>query len=140
MDDKHTRKYSSLTIYGRLIAQARPYWVHVSAFLLLSLLATPLALLAPVPLKIAVDCVIGARPLPPVVRTLLPGASTSDTSVLVLVAVLVVGIALLTQLHHLAASMLKTFVAENTMRRKHTRIVIMSTNGVRFSEMFEARA
>ena len=47
-------KYGSMTLYRRLLAQARPYWPHVLAYLLLSLLATPITLLAPVPLKVAV--------------------------------------------------------------------------------------
>src|SRR5215207_7931053 len=58
MSSTPQRKYSSLTICWRLILQARPYWAHVAGFLFLSLLATPLALLAPLPLKVAVDCVI----------------------------------------------------------------------------------
>ena len=41
---------------------------------LLSLLSTPLALLAPLPLKIVVDSVIGSEPLPGFLLTLLPGA------------------------------------------------------------------
>ena len=39
----------------RLILQARPYWSHVCGYLVLSLLATPLALLMPLPLKIAIS-------------------------------------------------------------------------------------
>src|SRR6476659_7374372 len=58
--DAKTREYGALTLYRRLVAEARPYWPHTLAYLLLSLLATPLALLAPLPLKIAVDSVIGS--------------------------------------------------------------------------------
>jgi hypothetical protein len=31
--DHRTRKYSSLTLYGRLLTEARPYWPHVLAFI-----------------------------------------------------------------------------------------------------------
>jgi ATP-binding cassette subfamily B protein len=43
---------------------------------LLDLVATPLALLGPVPLKIAVDTVVGSQPLPPLLRALLPDPET----------------------------------------------------------------
>ena len=112
--EQRTRKYGTLTIYGRLALQARPYWPHVLGFLLVSLLATPLALLAPVPLKIAVDCVVGSQPLPPAVRWVLP-APAGKGQVLALAAAMVVGIALLTQLHHLAAAMLRTYAGERLL-------------------------
>ena len=44
-------------LYKRLLCQARPYWAHIGGILLLGLLSTPLALLTPLPLKIAVDSV-----------------------------------------------------------------------------------
>ena len=56
------RKYSTLTLYSRLILQARPYWSRVCGYLVLSLLATPLALLIPLPLKIAIDHVLQKIP------------------------------------------------------------------------------
>jgi ATP-binding cassette subfamily B protein len=108
-----TRRYGSLTIYGRLLMQAKTYWLHVSGFLLLSLLATPLALLAPLPLKIAVDSVIDSRPPPAWVQALLPGNSpASEGAVLAFVAVMVMAVAIFTQAHHLMAAMLKTYVGE----------------------------
>ena len=103
-----TRRYSTFTLYRRLILQARPYWLHVCAFLLLSLLATPLALLLPLPLKIGVDNLLQGRPLPPWAQSILPGgAAASDTAMLVLVAGMVVVIAALTQVHDLLTAMLK---------------------------------
>jgi len=39
-----------LALYGRLFLWARPYWPHLAGVFLLSLLATPLALLVPLPL------------------------------------------------------------------------------------------
>ena len=52
--------YSDLTLYRRLLQLARPYWLHIIGIFLFSLLATPLTLLTPLPLKIAVDNVIAA--------------------------------------------------------------------------------
>jgi ATP-binding cassette subfamily B protein len=99
-------------LYRRLLAQARPYWLHVLAFLLLNLLATPLTLLAPVPLKVAVDSVIGTRPLPHLVQMIVPNTARGADGVLMVLAVMVVVIALLMLLQSLGAAMLKTYVGE----------------------------
>jgi len=105
--------YSDLTLYQRLLRQARPYWLHTAGIFLISLLATPLALLTPVPLKIVVDNVIGSHPLPSFLDALLPAAiAQSDVALLILAAVLQVGITLLSQLQELAASLLRTFTGE----------------------------
>ena len=83
-------------IYLRLLRDARPYARRIAALTLLSLLATPLALLLPIPLKIAVDSVIGSQPPPAILDSLLPTAATqSDTGLLITVGVMFVAIALL---------------------------------------------
>jgi ATP-binding cassette subfamily B protein len=51
-------------VYRRILKVARPYIWHIFGYLLLSLVAVPLALLKPLPLKIAVDSVLGSQPLP----------------------------------------------------------------------------
>jgi ATP-binding cassette subfamily B protein len=118
-----SRKYPSFTLYWRLILQARPYWPHVAAYLLLSLLATPLALLAPLPLKLAVDCIIGSRPLPRWVQTMLPGGgAASDRAALLFVAGMVLAVAALTLVHHLTAAMLKTYVGEQLVTDFRSRL------------------
>jgi ATP-binding cassette subfamily B protein len=107
------RKYGSLTLYRRLILEARPYWPHVLGYVLLSVLATPLALLTPVPLKVVVDSVIGSRPLPRAMQAVLPAAwQRSDASLLLVVAALVVVFALLALAHKLGVEMLKTYLGE----------------------------
>ena len=58
-----TARYSDLTLYRRLLGQARSCRPHLAGILLLSLLAPPLMLLTPLPLKILVDSVIGSRPV-----------------------------------------------------------------------------
>ena len=61
---------------GACCGEARAYWRHIGcAALLLGLLATPLALLTPLPLKIAVDNVLGEEPLPRLPRLLVPDRS-----------------------------------------------------------------
>jgi len=54
-----SRRYPAIVLYRRLLNHARPYQFHIVGMLLLGLLATPLALLTPLPLKIAIDSVIG---------------------------------------------------------------------------------
>jgi len=54
-----SRAHSDLELYWRLLRWARPFRAHLTGFFFLSLLSTPLALLGPVPLKIAVDEVLG---------------------------------------------------------------------------------
>jgi ATP-binding cassette subfamily B protein len=59
-------------LYARILREARPYWRHLTGVLLLSMLASPISLLVPLPLKIAVDNVIGNHPLPPFFDAMLP--------------------------------------------------------------------
>src|SRR5262245_8879411 len=59
-------------LWVRLARQAHPYKRHLAGLLLLSLLAPPLALLLPLPLKIAVDSALGGHPLPRFLESLLP--------------------------------------------------------------------
>ena len=42
---------SDLATIWRLLSHARPYWGHIGVLLVLSLLSTPIALLAPIPLN-----------------------------------------------------------------------------------------
>src|SRR2546429_8056627 len=66
---------SELALYRRLLRQARPYWLHLAGLFGIGLLASPLALLDPVPLKIVFDSVLGSHPLPVYVRAVLPSAA-----------------------------------------------------------------
>ncbi|MHC5024706.1 MAG: ABC transporter ATP-binding protein [Planctomycetota bacterium] len=106
-------KYSDLALLKRLLLWARPYWPHIAGILALSLLAAPLALLTPVPLKITVDSVIGTEPLPGVLDNLLPiGFERSAFGNLVVATLLVVLIALMSQLQAMGTALLSTYTAE----------------------------
>src|SRR5712692_2350027 len=106
-------QYTALTIYRRLLLQARSYWPHIAAMFLLDLLATPLSLLKPLALKIAVDSVVGKNPLPRFLDRLLPHSLTSSTSrLLLLAASLQVLVVLLAQLHSLSTYILRTQAGE----------------------------
>src|SRR5882724_11602168 len=89
------------SVYWRLWQLMRPYWIYIAGMLLLSLLAPPLALLTPLPLKIAVDNVLGGHPLPRFLDAWLPSAWThSEGALLALVVVLLVTATMLTQLRN----------------------------------------
>jgi ATP-binding cassette, subfamily B, bacterial len=93
--------------------EVRPYRLHIAGIFIISMLAAPLALLTPVPLAIAVDSVIGSRPLPGFLDGLVPaGLTDSKDGILIFVAVMFVAIALLTQLQDLASTVLKTYTGE----------------------------
>src|SRR5437899_3547702 len=105
--------YGGLILYRRLLRQARPYWLHIAGVLLLDLLATPLVLLTPLPLKIAVDTVLGSRPLPRFLDSVVPDyAKHSSFRLLVLVAILQVLIVIAIRLQELCGYMLRTQVGE----------------------------
>jgi ATP-binding cassette, subfamily B, bacterial len=94
----------------RLVArQARPFAGLVLCVLAVDLLAAPLVLLAPLPLKVVVDSVIGGRPAPAPLAFL---AGDSGGGLLVAMAFLLIGIAVLHQLQSLSSSILRTTIGE----------------------------
>src|ERR1043166_5976726 len=112
-----TSRRTDFVLYRRLLEQAGPYWPHLTGILLLSLLSAPLALLNPLPLKIAVDSVIGTHPLPRFLERLAPEFATrTEAGRLALTAALVVVIALLSQFRDFAASMLTAYTGEGLLR------------------------
>jgi len=110
--------YTDFTLYRRLLRQAQPYWPHIGGIFLLGLLSSPLALLTPLPLKIAVDSVLGFQPLPAFLDALLPAVVTrSDIAMLGLAAGLLVTITLLSHLQELADSSLRSYTGEKLVLR-----------------------
>jgi ATP-binding cassette, subfamily B, bacterial len=93
----------------RILRQIGPFWPQILLLLVVDLLATPLLLLTPIPLKIAVDSVIGSHPLPGFV----PDSIVSSTiALLVVVAVLQVLVVLLSELQSLVSYVLQTRTGE----------------------------
>ena len=105
-------KDSDTALFRRLLRQARPHWLFILGIFLLDLLATPLALLTPVPLAIAVDSALGGEALPGLLGSLMPTGTFSSQAVLILATVLLVVIALLSQLQSLGSSLLRTLTGE----------------------------
>jgi ATP-binding cassette subfamily B protein len=105
--------YTTFELYRRLLLEARAYWPHIGAIFFLSFLSTPLSLLTPLPLKIAVDSVIGAHPIPAVVQIVAPDALlNSNGGLLLLVICLTIAIAILTGLQRLATSLFRIYTGE----------------------------
>ena len=100
------RATSDWAIYRRALGEARPRAGSIALYVVLGLLATPLSLLTPVPLKIVVDSVLGDVPLPGVLQRLSP------EMILTFAAVLSIGIALLRELQSRASELTRTYVSE----------------------------
>ena len=117
------RRLSDWEIYRRLLKQARPLAPLLAAMFLLQLLATPLTLLVPLPLKIAVDNAIGGRPLPPALAAIVPDILTHARGGMVLLAAgLVVVIALLIQAQSVANWMSESYVSEKLVLSFRSRL------------------
>jgi ATP-binding cassette, subfamily B, bacterial len=106
------RRYRDIVIYHRLLASARRYWPHIGATFFISLLSTPLTLLTPVPLKIAVDSVIGDEPLPGFLGWLPDSLASSDATVLLVAAVMLVVVAGLKEVQAISDSLLRMYTGE----------------------------
>src|SRR5437667_187121 len=112
-----------VVLFRRLFSQARPYWPHVAALFLLSLLSSPLSLLGPLPLKIAVDSVIGSHPLPHVIAPFVPDAIARSPATLLAIAVgLLVTVALLRQLQGMTNTLLQAYVKEKLVQNFRARL------------------
>jgi len=107
---------SDFGLYRRLLQQARPHWSKLVAIFGLELLSSPLGLLTPLPLKIAVDSAIGDHPLPAFLQEVLPATFTSSRTAALGVAVgLLILLAILTQLQNLASAWLRTYTSERLL-------------------------
>ena len=107
---RNGRRGSDGALFRRLLAEARPYRLHILALFVVGLLAAPLTALAPLPLKIAVDSALGSHPLPRWLQ--FPGAVPSRDLALLVAVALLAAVAILRQLQELASQMLKAFVVE----------------------------
>ncbi len=111
--DRTSTDRSDLAILRRVRTETRGSGRWLLLALFLDLLATPLALLSPVPLAIAVDSAIGDKPLPTIFGWLIPGGSPrTSTSILILAASTQIAVVFISELLSLASSYLKSWVGE----------------------------
>jgi len=100
-------------LWRRLADLARSNWLHLSGILFLSFLSTPLSLLMPLPLKIAVDSVLGSQALPNWLRVITPAAFVGGKRhELFIAGGFLLGIAVLASLQSLASWLLQTYTGE----------------------------
>jgi ATP-binding cassette subfamily B protein len=100
-------------IVRRLVAHLRPYRVLLVLVIVVDLLAIPLALLAPLPLKVAVDNAIGGQPLPAWAAPWLPEGGAGVA--LALAVFLVVALAALSQIQRNGAWLLQAWTGERVV-------------------------
>jgi ATP-binding cassette, subfamily B, bacterial len=114
MDPARTKQLTNPSLIRHVLQQSRPCWPHLAGISLLCLLSTPVMLLAPLPLKIAVDSVLGTHALPHWLQGLPWPARwlAGSNGGLVICATLLVAIALLSSLQSLASWLLSTYTGE----------------------------
>src|SRR6266566_7101349 len=106
-------RYNDFNLFCRLLKQARSYRLHLAMIVLRSFLSIPLTLLTPVPLKLAVDHVIGTQPLPQYLAPLLPGTlSGSPIAIMFLAVVLLLSVVLLQNLEGFGSWLLQLYTGE----------------------------
>ncbi|WP_431860788.1 ABC transporter ATP-binding protein [Azospirillum sp.] len=106
----HTPTRPTLALYRRVFREATPFRVPLGALLALGLVGTPIGLLMPLPVTIAVDSVIGGKPLPAALDGWVPAGLAGAP--LLLAVGLVVATALITQLHGLADRFLRDWTGQ----------------------------
>src|SRR6266542_1820530 len=117
------RAHSGFRLYPRLLLEAKSYWRHIGGLFALSLLSSVFALLTPLPLKIAVDSVVGSHPLPGFIAVIVPaGVRHSHTGVLVVAAALLVMLSLLRQLQQFGNLVLTTYTGEKLLLQFRSRL------------------
>ena len=99
---------------ARLWAYVAPYRLHLLGTLLVCLAATPLTLLIPIPVKIAVDSVLGDIPAPKSITALVEtfGGAPSSSNLLIVVALLIVVTTVLIYVQSLGAWVAQTWIGE----------------------------
>jgi ATP-binding cassette, subfamily B, bacterial len=102
-----------IELLARVLFLARAYWPLIFVFFLVSMLATPLTLLTPIPIAIVANALVGKEALPSLLSPLVPdGLESSETRLIALAAVMFVLVALLRQTQELVRMLLYTFIGE----------------------------
>ena len=111
-----TRSDSDWRLLCRVFAQAKPHMRLILGVTVLGLLGAPLSLLAPLPLKLAVDCGIQGHPLPAPLDAIAPDLFQHGGSAVIAVATaLLVLHVLLTQVHGFLVSLFQAIAGERLL-------------------------
>lgn len=106
-------RHSSLSLLRRAWPFISPFRWQLVCLTIVVLLSIPLNLLTPLPLTLAVDSVIGTRPLPTVLQGWIPaGGQSSPGAVLAAVCAAYIGIALSMHLQSMIVWLLSSYTGE----------------------------
>ena len=106
-------KSTSGQLLKKIFNQAKPYWFHMAVLFLLSLLATPIALLQPYAIKLIVDSGFGSTTPPGWIRWIFPSNFTfSFNKIILIAALLVILIALIDNIVIFISWLLSTYIGE----------------------------
>lgn len=106
-------KYTPSQLIKRILVYSRPYWAYIVALFILTLLATPIALLKPLGMKIIIDSAFGTEPLPDFITVLLPQNFVYTFEPVILIAVtLIISIALIDNINGYILWVLSTYTGE----------------------------
>ena len=106
-------KYPNYLLLRRVLRHARPYWLNIIGIFLLNLAAAPLALLAPIPIKIVVDNAFGKQPMPGAISFFFPEGFDFSFSTIVLIAtIMMVLIELFSQLQGFLSWLIQAYTGE----------------------------
>src|SRR4030095_1152277 len=106
-------KYPNQSLLKRVLQQARPYWLNIFGIFLLNLAAAPLALLAPIPLKIVVDNAFGKQPMPGAISFFFPADFNFSFGTIVLIAtIMMILIELFSQLQGFLSWLVQAYTGE----------------------------
>lgn len=104
---------SMFRLLRKIFVHAKPFWLHIVVLLLLTLLATPLALLKPMGMKIVIDSALGTQPLPQFITMFFPDDFRYSFQPVVIIAVsLVIVTALLDNINGYILWLLSTYTGE----------------------------
>ena len=101
----------------------KPSYPHLAGILALGIISVPLGMLMPLPLKMAVDSVIGDRPLPALLQRVVPATlAGSTTANLVIMLIALVLLAVVSNFQTLASWLLQTYTGERLVFELRNRL------------------
>jgi ATP-binding cassette subfamily B protein len=104
---------SAFSLIRRILLKARNYWPHIIGLFLLNLLATPIALIKPLAIKVLIDNGFGTEPVPGFISMFFPANYQFSFETIIICAVLlVIVIALIDNLYGLILWICGTYTGE----------------------------
>ena len=114
---------SSFDLLRRLWTLITPFRLQLACLGTVVLLSIPLSLLTPVPLTLAVDSIIGSRPLPALLQAWVPlSIQQSTTALFLLMFLTFIGIALCTHLQGMVLLLLSSHTGERMILAFRSRL------------------